>query len=1258
MENENNLDNARAEYLNFLKQEISSYCNSNGSFELYWDSEDIETLKNELSTIVSNYNGEEDFLTYVEDYVISSMDNGSWFPEDEFYTQIEKDIKNSDEQIRAYYEENSDNLSEDLAEAGYKGVDYNIASVLDRININVNVMIAPYNEQNFDMNSIITAFGSDYQTAELDLVDPEYLDNGVTYLIHQQGHTLMELYDELFGNNTTNSKLVKSVASEIQNNNAESMSGLTACATIKAMTYGNILKLIQTKNGYLEFPENTAMGIYNSWVGSGSTFDIELEKPFIVPVAYVRSITPDTSLDNGEYSVSDVYGDNLSNDTGITITNEAPDVVSEDLAETLKAVATKYGNADLEESLEESHIITEQVNDNIDIETISNFLSKSVQTLLNTSYTCCAYKLDNKLSLYVGWTNDPGSINETDIIHAPDSPDYIMIAGIKVSTSDYMQTDYDYLNFPYDSKTGEVFDTEYLITTDDDYDTIAKYFIEDYAELSKYELADDGEIITDQDNLEEARLGNNTFTDRDEAEYYRNKELYDHSGLARHREAMEKAKEACKQKGIEVDETRGVYESKEIKTEEIKTEELNSTEKPTTTSFNEDNIPYIEKVIRECGINNDNTVKRMAQDVAKELQNNFADDTISEDGIYYDVAIVEAIRNVIERITGRKPDLKIESKEIKTGNNIPEHVLETARNLFNEINRLDDMHSKTTDIEQGKKYVDKIQELTNRLNQIETQYHFGFLDNGEIKLNEVKTESVADTELEGSGEDQTQTQLDVEEAVEEVENPTEEDKLATEVANSSLDVLIADEKSAIEGYNGFLTQAKNTLLPPLYEVLEKEINEIIKDEEDHINKLNTIKSAFHIEDMPLDESIELDEGKTLSKDIKLKEIIKNATRQAKIDGYDQYIYKDSDGEYSFTRVEDENRKPIGKIEYEPKPHTVGTTKYIQLESKEIKTETTESYRVFLENVADKIAENLGINRNDIRIDGETSLLFRYNGNKYFARPKSMYQVDLFDDNNNQIGWGVAVDSIKQEVFTDYSKNDNMVYDLVGGEYAGTYTYDELVKLPIYIKDNDDTAIKDARNNGGFTQRKELDDQPVLNGYLGPMWNGVKDNQAHIRYETQDVYDMMSETKNIVEESSNAISREQELNQLLDLHVNTDIDKQSMYNYFNEVQMNNEFDEETYTTWLNNMLETNFEDIFEYLLNKDDELETELEDIYAEPVEESKSVKTETVNSIDNIRPDAKKAMQKLLATIEPNADGNEYKLQQAAMTVIDLLDKE
>lgn len=69
---------------------------------------------------------------------------------------------------------------------------------------------------------------------------------------------------------------------------------------------------------------------------------------------------------------------------------------------------------------------------------------------------------------------------------------------------------------------------------------------------------------TESKELDEKRLGNNTFTDRDEAEYYRNKELYANSGLERHREAMEKAKGACEQKGIELDETQGVYEGKKL----------------------------------------------------------------------------------------------------------------------------------------------------------------------------------------------------------------------------------------------------------------------------------------------------------------------------------------------------------------------------------------------------------------------------------------------------------------------------------------------------------------------------------------------------------------------------------------------------------------------------------------------------------------------------------------------------------------------
>lgn len=89
------------------------------------------------------------------------------------------------------------------------------------------------------------------------------------------------------------------------------------------------------------------------------------------------------------------------------------------------------------------------------------------------------------------------------------------------------------------------------------------------------------EELLESVDLTEERLGNNTFTDKDEAEYYRNKELYHQSGLEKHKEAMDKAKEACKNKGIEVDETEGVYEScnkEDCNKEELKEDEDTSKE--------------------------------------------------------------------------------------------------------------------------------------------------------------------------------------------------------------------------------------------------------------------------------------------------------------------------------------------------------------------------------------------------------------------------------------------------------------------------------------------------------------------------------------------------------------------------------------------------------------------------------------------------------------------------------------------------------
>lgn len=155
----------------------------------------------------------------------------------------------------------------------------------------------------------------------------------------------------------------------------------------------------------------------------------------------------------------------------------------------------------------------------------------------------------------------------------------------------------------------------------------------------------------------------------------------------------------------------------------------------------------------------------------------------------------------------------------------------------------------------------------------------------------------------------------------------------------------------------------------------------------------------------------------------------------------------------------------------------------------------------------EMQDNLGISEYEIQKEAD-AIKFRYNGEVYFAEPRSTCQVDIFDDNHKQIGWGVVTDKIKQEVFTDYVTNQDFLYQLVGGEYAGTYTREEAEKLPIREPELTDD-LDDIRARGGFVHRKELDNQFQFKGYMGPMWNGTKDGKGVIRYETPEVNDMLS-----------------------------------------------------------------------------------------------------------------------------------------------------
>ena len=57
--------------------------------------------------------------------------------------------------------------------------------------------------------------------------------------------------------------------------------------------------------GYVVIDKDTETGLFNPWNGSGSCFEIQLERDVKLPVKYIRAALPD----GGDgYSVGSVYG--------------------------------------------------------------------------------------------------------------------------------------------------------------------------------------------------------------------------------------------------------------------------------------------------------------------------------------------------------------------------------------------------------------------------------------------------------------------------------------------------------------------------------------------------------------------------------------------------------------------------------------------------------------------------------------------------------------------------------------------------------------------------------------------------------------------------------------------------------------------------------------------------------------------------------------------------------------------------------------
>lgn len=85
----------------------------------------------------------------------------------------------------------------------------------------------------------------------------------------------------------------------------------------------------------------------------------------------------------------------------------------------------------------------------------------------------------------------------------------------------------------------------------------------------------------------------------------------------------------------------------------------------------------------------------------------------------------------------------------------------------------------------------------------------------------------------------------------------------------------------------------------------------------------------------------------------------------------------------------------------------------------------------------------------------------------------------------------------------------MKYQFVSMEKK-TELYNSLSDIPYEIKGyTEDLTV--YRRQGSIVHRQELDNRPMFKGFLGPMWNGTtEDGEPIFRYETQSVYDMLSE----------------------------------------------------------------------------------------------------------------------------------------------------
>ena len=338
-----NKEEFKKQYEDFLKSKIKEYCNDKGCYELYWDY--TESISPDL-LLQAFRCYKADGYKKTEEYLESELYENCLDCEDEFGSNILHDLENEDfytEEFEEWFEENCD-LYEDSKDCGYNGLDVNLDGLLKNSKFHINIMFATANEENSDMSSIHYAFCDLRNTDDFN----RKFDNSVNYLLHQQGYTLKEYFEIIKKGN--HSKFLDSLEEEL-NNKSYIMSELTALVELDGEDALEFLNYLgdEGSSENLKLGKDTMFGLFNEWNGSGSIFEIELEKDFIVPKEMIRGVQIEGARDEVSYTVDEVYG--LVSDCWkktLRLTNEEPELQEENY-ETTKEFIDKYVLEDEEE---------------------------------------------------------------------------------------------------------------------------------------------------------------------------------------------------------------------------------------------------------------------------------------------------------------------------------------------------------------------------------------------------------------------------------------------------------------------------------------------------------------------------------------------------------------------------------------------------------------------------------------------------------------------------------------------------------------------------------------------------------------------------------------------------------------------------------------------------------------------------------------------------------------------------------------------